>query len=60
MELFYSTYGLKNVDVYRALPRLRDIGDQGMEIAVQPGYQTEPANMDAAARKRLAAMVREM
>lgn len=60
MELFYSTYGLKNVDVYRALPRLRDIGYQGMEIAVQPGYQTEPANMDAAARKRLAAMFREM
>ena len=59
-DLVYSTYGMRDVDVYEALPRLRDMGYQGMEIAIQPGWQTEPARMDAAARRRLTDLFREV
>ena len=38
MDLYYSTYGMKDLDVLEALPRLRDMGYRGMEIAVQPGW----------------------
>ena len=45
MKLYYSTYGMKQLDVFEALPRLADMGYEGMEIAVTPGWPTEPANM---------------
>ena len=60
MDLYYSTYGMQGVDVFEALPRLRDMGYRGMEIAVQPGWQTEPARMDPGARRRLAADFRSV
>ena len=60
MKLYYSTYGMKQLDVFGALPRLADMGYEGMEIAVTPGWPTEPANMDAAARKRLADLFRQL
>ena len=60
MKLYYSTYGMKQLDVFEALPRLADMGYEGMEIAVTPGWPTEPANMDAAARKRLADLFRQL
>ena len=54
MKLYYSTYGMKQLDVFEALPRLKDMGYEGMEIAVSPSWPTEPVSMDAAARKKLA------
>ena len=60
MDLYYSTYGMKDLDVLEALPRLRDMGYRGMEVAVQPGWPTEPARMDAGARRRLAAAFRSV
>ena len=60
MKLHYSTYGMKELDVHEALPRLADMGYQGMEIAVTPGWPTEPAQMDAAARQKLAALCRRL
>ncbi len=60
MKLYYSTYGMKKLDVFEALPRLKDMGYEGMEIAVSPSWPTEPASMDAAARKRLADLFRQL
>ena len=60
MKLYYSTYGMQKLDVYEALPRLRDMGYQGMEITVTPGWPTEPAKMDGAARQKLAALCRQL
>ena len=60
MKLYYSTYGMKQLNVFEALPRLADMGYEGMEIAVTPGWPTEPANLDAAGRKRLADLFRQL
>jgi sugar phosphate isomerase/epimerase len=54
MKLYYSTYGMRELDIFAVLPRLRDMGYEGMEIAVTPGWPTEPARLDAASRRRLA------
>ena len=60
MKLYYSTYGMKELDVFEALPRLKDMGYEGMEIAVTPSWPTEPAAMDQAARKKLADLFRQL
>ena len=60
MKLYYSTYGMKQLDIFEALPRLKDMGYEGMEIAVTPGWPTEPASMDQTARKKLADLLRQL
>lgn len=60
MKLYYSTYGMKHLNIFDALPRLADIGYEGMEISVTPGWPTEPANMDAGERKRLADLLKHL
>ena len=60
MKLYYSTYGMKQLDIFEALPRLKDMGYEGMEIAVTPSWPTEPAAMDQAARKKLADLLRQL
>ena len=60
MKLYYSTYGMQKLDVFKALPRLRDMGYEGMEIAVTPGWATDPMHFDSAERKKLAALFNEL
>ena len=60
MRLYYSTYGMQKLDVFAALPRLRDIGYEGMEIAVTPGWATDPLHFGRAERKKLAALFNEL
>ena len=60
MKLYYSTYGMKKLDIFKVLPRLKDMGYEGIEIAVTPGWPTEPAAMDQGASKRLADMLRQI
>ena len=60
MKLYYSTYGMKELDVFAALPRLADMGYEGMEIAVTPSWPTEPAALDRTARKRLTDLLRQL
>jgi sugar phosphate isomerase/epimerase len=60
VKLYYSTYGMKQLDIFTALPRLKEMGYEGMEIAVTPGWPTEPALMDSAARRKLADLLREL
>ena len=54
MKLYYSTYGMKELNIFESLPRLKDMGYEGMEIAVTPGWPTDPQSMDLGARKKLA------
>ncbi len=60
MKLYYSTYGMQKLDVFDALPRLHDMGYEGMEIAVTPGWPTDPTLFDTVARKKLAALFNEL
>ena len=60
MKLYYSTYGMKKLDIFEALPRLKDMGYEGMEIAVTPGWPTEPAALDKTARQKLADLLRQL
>lgn len=60
MKLYYSTYGMQKLDIFAALPRLRDMGYEGLEIATTPGWPTAPMLFDAAARKKLAALFNEL
>ncbi len=60
IQLYYSTYGMKSLDVHEALPRLRNMGYEGVEITVTPGWPTEPAKMDGAARQDLSALLRRL
>lgn len=60
MKLTYSTYGMQKLDIFDALPRLRDMGYEGIEIAATPGWPTEPARLDAGARQRLAGLLGEL
>ena len=60
MKLYYSTYGMKQLDAFEALPQLKDMGFEGMEIAVTPGWPTDPQSVDRAARKKLADLFLEL
>ena len=60
MKLYYSTYGMQQEDVFSALPRLRDMGYEGMEIAVTPGWATDPMHFAGDQRSRLAALLIEL
>ncbi len=60
MKLYYSTYGMQGEDVFAALPRLRDMGYEGMEIAVTPGWTTDPMRFDDDQRKRLLALLHDL
>ena len=53
MKLGYSNYAMKGLDIFEALPRLKDIGYDAIEIAVRRGWQTSADNLDAASRRRL-------
>jgi inosose dehydratase len=60
MKLYYSTYGMQKLDVFAALPRLRDMGYEGMEIATTPGWATDPMHFGSAERKKLADLFKEL
>ena len=53
MQLGYSNYAMKELDIFEMLPRLREIGYEAMEIAVRRGWQTSAENLDKASRSRL-------
>ena len=53
MKIGYGTYGMPDVDIFEAVPRLRDIGYEMIEIMAAPDWPTAPANLTAAQRSRL-------
>ena len=60
IPLGYGTYGLKNEDTFKALPRLREIGYDVIELTVAKDWPTAPAKLDAGARKSLVALFQKL
>jgi sugar phosphate isomerase/epimerase len=60
MKLGYSTYAMQRLDIFEALPRIRAIGYDAMEIAVGDDWPTAPHKLDAAARQKLADLLQDL
>ncbi|MDA0711500.1 MAG: sugar phosphate isomerase/epimerase [bacterium] len=60
MKLGYGTYGMPTVDIFDALPRLRDIGYQAVEINVGEEWPTAPRKLSAAKRTQLTHTIRDL
>lgn len=56
MKIGYGNYGMREVDIFEALPRLRDMGYGAIELTVSDGWPTSPAELDPADRSRLAGL----
>ncbi len=50
---------MANVPIEDAVPRLARIGYTGLELTILPGYTTALEGLDAAARRRIPALLRE-
>ncbi|MBM3959588.1 MAG: sugar phosphate isomerase/epimerase [SAR202 cluster bacterium] len=59
-KLGYSTYALKAVDPFVALPRIREVGYEALEICLSEAWPTTPARFPAAERKLLARLARDL
>ena len=60
MKLGYSNYGMKDVDIVEALPRIRSIGYEAIEICARDGWQTVAGNFGPPERKELSAKLQEV
>ena len=56
----FSTYATQRVDVFEALPKIRAIGYDAVEIAVGDAWQTAPQKLDRNTRNRLADTLRDL
>ncbi|HYO81415.1 MAG TPA: sugar phosphate isomerase/epimerase family protein [Bryobacteraceae bacterium] len=54
-----GTYGMKSLPTEAALRLIATTGYDGVELALMPGWPTDPATMSPADRSRLRAMLRE-
>ena len=55
VRLSIGTYGMQSIPVDQAIQEIRKIGYDGAELCLMPGWPSEPAKLDAAARKRIRA-----
>lgn len=53
IPLGFSLYGMKTLKLNDALKACRDVGYDGVEFALMPGYAAEPKALSADARKEL-------
>ena len=60
MKIAYGTYGMPDVPIEEALPRLAEIGYTGVELAVGERWPTAPDKLDAGARAGLKNQVAEL
>jgi sugar phosphate isomerase/epimerase len=60
IALGYSTYGMKGLDVFEALPRIRDLGYTAMEICVRSGWSTSPERFGDGLRQRLVSIFQDL
>ncbi|MCJ8328577.1 MAG: sugar phosphate isomerase/epimerase [Lentisphaeria bacterium] len=60
IKIGYGTYGMRDEDVFTALPRLREMGYEAIELMVTDGWPTAPSELDAADRTRLVTLFQEL
>ena len=53
MALSYSTWGMPSVPIETAVAHCAAVGFDGLELTVIPGWVTDAAGLDAAARRRI-------
>ena len=53
VSLSLGNYGMPMMPVDRALAVIREIGYDGAELCLMAGWPSEPAKLDAAARRRI-------
>ncbi len=53
MKLSYSTWGMKTTPIEVAVPHCAALGFNGLELTVIPGWTTDAATLDSAARRRI-------
>ncbi|MCY3764710.1 MAG: sugar phosphate isomerase/epimerase [Gemmatimonadetes bacterium] len=56
----FSTYATQKVDVFDALPRIRAIGYDAIEIAIGDAWPTAPHKLNRNTRRRLAETLRDL
>ena len=59
MKLGYCTWGMPTVPVNTFVPFLSELGYDGIEITVIPGYATDLSTLDRAERQRIARMLKD-
>ena len=57
MKLAFGTYGMPEVPIREALPRLADLGYEAVEICIADRWPTSPGKMNGAERERVRAML---
>ena len=57
MRISYCTWGMRDVPIEEALPAVAQIGYQGIELAVTPGWPTDLETLDADKKRRIAALL---
>jgi sugar phosphate isomerase/epimerase len=53
MNLSYSTWGMKTTPIEVSVPHCAALGFDGLELTVIPGWTTDAATLDSAARRRI-------
>jgi inosose dehydratase len=59
MKLGYCTWGMPTVPVDTSIPFLAQLGYDGVELTVIPGYTTELSTLDLAERRRIAQLLKD-
>jgi inosose dehydratase len=59
MKLGYSTWGMPTVPVDTAISHIANLGFDGIELTIIPRFTTELSTLDAAERKRIAALLKQ-
>jgi len=53
VKLMIGNYGMQTLEIDAALAAMREIGYEGAELCLMPGWPSEPSKLDAAARRRI-------
>src|SRR5688572_30663440 len=60
MKIGYGAYGMPDVPIWEALPRLAEIGYEAVEVCAGDRWPTAPAKLTGEERVRLRALFREL
>ena len=59
MRIGFSTWGMRRVPIDDALLAIADMGFQGVELSVAPGWPTEMESLDAPMRRSIAGLLED-